>query len=449
MEPMPNRRTSHNQGSLSSGDEYVPSSGNGGYRVMSYDLDLDYRVSTNRLAATATITATATHELSRFSLDFAGLSSTRVTVDGTAPAKVVESARKLTITPKASLPDGATFVVTVRYGGAPKPVRSAWGELGWEELSDGVLVASQPCGAPSWFPCNDHPSDKAGYRIRITCESAYTVLANGRLVSRERRASRTTWTFETTEPMASYLASIQIGDYREIPLHREPVPQTVFVPQAWLGRAQKDFADQPAMMALFERSFGPYPFESYAVVVANDDLEIPVEAHGFAVFGRNHIDGLGASERLIAHELAHSWFGNSLTATTWKDIWLHEGFACYAEWLWSEESGGPSADRLAHEHWSRLASLPQDLVIGDPGPELMFDDRVYKRGALTLHALRIILGDDVFFELLSSWATDNRFGNVTTEGFYLHVQERSEAPLDALFESWLFSERLPALPPAL
>ena len=443
---MPHTPFHPSHGSLSIGDSYVPSSGNGGYTVSSYDLDLDYRVANNRLAATAVITATATRDLSRFSLDFCGLVATRVSVDGVSPSKLVESARKLTITPARTIPAGEQFVVTVRYGGSPHPVRSPWGELGWEELSDGVLVASQPSGAASWFPCNDHPSDKAAFLIRITTESSYSVLANGRLLSKVRRASRTAWTFETVEPMATYLASIQIGAYREIVLARMPVPQTVFAPPAIVARAQSDFADQERMLALFERSFGPYPFGEYSVVVTDDDLEIPVEAHGFAVFGKNHIDGLGGSERLIAHELAHSWFGNSLTATTWKDIWLHEGFACYAEWLWSEESGGLSADRLAHQHWARLSHLPQDLTIGDPGPELMFDDRVYKRGALTLHALRITVGDDAFFELISSWATENRYGNVTTEGFYLHANDRSPIDLGELFETWLFSERLPVLP---
>ena len=107
--------------------------------------------------------------------------------------------------------------------------------------------------------------------------------------------------------------------------------------------------------------------------------------------------------RLVAHELSHQWFGNSLTLGSWQDIWLHEGFACYAEWIWSEESGGPSAHERAEEHHEKLADLDQDLVLADPGPELMFDDRVYKRGALTLHALRLTVGDDAFFALLRGW----------------------------------------------
>jgi aminopeptidase N len=443
---MPNSDANTDHGALSYGDPYVPSGGNGGYRVTFYDLEIDYRVSSNRFVGTATITATARQDLARFSFDFTGLVTTKVLVDGAGAAKVVETARKLTITPYKTIRNGETFTVTVRYGGSPKPVKSPWGELGWEELTDGVIVASQPNGAPTWFPCNDHPSNKALYRIRVTCESAYHVLANGHLMSRVARSSRTTWTYETREPMATYLASLQIGRYRELTLSRDPLSQFAFIPQSLQSRTEKDFAEQPAMMALFERSFGPYPFDDYSVVVTDDDLEIPLEAHGFAVFGKNHIDGMGGSERLIAHELAHSWFGNSVTAATWKDIWLHEGFACYAEWLWSEESGGSSASRLAHNYWGKLNALPQDLVIGDPGPAHMFDDRVYKRGALTLHALRTVVGADAFFGMLADWTAIHRYGNVTTEEFFLHAQEYAETDLSALFEHWLFEERLPPLP---
>jgi len=433
-------------GAIHGDDRYVPTSGNGGYEVSHYSLDLDYRVANNRLAGTATITATATKDLARFSLDFAGLVTNRVSVNGTAAKKVVETQRKLTITPAAGIPAGTVFTVVIRYAGAPAPVKSPWGVLGWEELEDGVIVASQPCGAMTFYPCNDAPGDKATYSFQITAESTHHVLANGRLISRVPRASRTTWTYETDEPVASYLVSIQIGRYREVALSRDPVPQFALIPPDLTSNALRDFADQSLMLSLFERSFGPYPFAQYTVVVTDDDLEIPLEAHGFSTFGRNHIDGQGGSERLIAHELAHSWFGNSLTIASWKDIWLHEGFACYAEWLWSEESGGPTAKASAKQYWRQLNALDQDLVLGDPGPELMFDDRVYKRGAIFLDVLRRELGDDRFFAVLRSWVAENRFGNVTTAGFQAAAQAHSMRPLDALFDSWLFSARLPKLP---
>jgi aminopeptidase len=147
------------------------------------------------------------------------------------------------------------------------------------------------------------------------------------------------------------------------------------------------------MMTVFERLFGAYPFPQYTVVITEDELEIPIEAQGMSAFGANQLRDDHAEERLVAHELAHQWFGNSLTVQAWRHIWLNEGFACYAEWLWSEQSGGPSADRHATRHWQRLAGLPQDLVVADPGPKRMFDARLSKQGALTLHPGWIETGD--------------------------------------------------------
>lgn len=151
--------------------------------------------------------------------------------------------------------------------------------------------------------------------------------------------------------------------------------------------------------------------------------------------------------RLIAHEMAHQWFGNAVTLRRWQDIWLHEGFACYSEWLWSEESGGPrSCDGWARHHHERLAELDQDLVLADPGPELMFDDRVYKRGALTLHALRVAVGDDAFFDLLSGWVEEHDGGSVTTDDFLAFAGTRTGTDVAALLAPWLYDEALPPFP---
>lgn len=428
-------------------DPYMPEVGNRGYRVSRYELDLTYKVASNRLSGKATITAATTATPSKFAFDLAqALAVSKVSVNGSRAAKYTHQRGKLTVTPAQKIPAGGALSVTVQYAGTPKPIHGPWGEVGWEELTEGAIVASQPNGAASWFPCDDHPSSKASYQISITTDSPYHVVANGLLVRKQVRASQTTWVYEQSEPMATYLATIQIGPYeRRRVTNTSAVPMHAVLPQRLRSRFDHDFARQPQMMDTFVRMFGPYPFTEYTVVVTDDELEIPVEAQGISVFGANHCDGRRGSERLVAHELAHQWFGNSLTLKSWRDIWLHEGFACYAEWLWSENSGGPTAQEIATAAYLTQTGLPYDMLLGDPGPALMFDDRVYKRGALTLHALRGELGDDTFFALLRRWTAKYRHGTVTTEAFTDLASHFTDRSLRPLFHAWLFDKTLPAL----
>lgn len=428
-------------------DPYLPSSGNFGYRVSRYELDIEYKVAINRLTGTATITAVALAALRTFTLDLADtLSVTKVSVNGARPQQFRTSGGKLHIALRDALVPGAAMTIVVRYGGAPRPIRSLWGDVGFEELSDGALVAGQPNGAQSWFPCDDHPSAKASFRLQIAAESPYRVIANGELVSRRARAGMTTWTYELPEPTSTYLVTVQIGMYERHRLAKNGVAIHAVLPSRLRENFEHDFAHQPQMMKLFVRLFGDYPLSAgYTVVVTDDDLEIPLEAQGISIFGANHCDGQGRSERLVAHELAHQWFGNSVTAKRWRHIWLHEGFACYAEWLWSENSGGRSAEEWARHYYQRLANSPRDLVLADPGPRDMFDDRVYKRGAMTLHVLRRRLGDDNFFALLRDWTTCYRHSTVVTDDFTVLASHYADESLRPLWDAWLYSPQLPEL----
>ncbi|MET8876577.1 M1 family metallopeptidase [Nocardia sp. NPDC004604] len=431
-------------------DEYLPQNGNRGYRVSRYELELTYKVTSNRLAGRAAITAVTTGVSDRFALDLSqALTVAKVFVNGAKPAKYVHQHGKLVITPQHRIPAGGVLGLVVQYAGVPKPVRGPWGEVGWEELTEGALVASQPNGAASWFPCDDHPSSKASYRISITTDTPYYALANGTLVRKQTKASQTTWVYEQPEPMSSYLATIQIGPYQK---HRFDAPHgsvamQAVAPARLRANFEHDFARQSKMMELFIEKFGPYPFDGYTVVITDDDLEIPIEAQGISVFGANHCDGRRGAERLVAHELAHQWFGNSLTIRQWRDIWLHEGFACYAEWIWSEAAGGPTADQLARAARHNLSREPQNIIIGDPSPQRMFDDRVYKRGALTLHALRLELGERAFWELLREWTIRYRHASVSTEEFTDLAGHYSLVPLRPLWDAWLLAQPLPQLPP--
>lgn len=424
---------------------YLPRSGTDDYAVREYDLDLNYRVATNRLDATAVIHGRARVPLPAIVLDLVHLKAKRVRLDGDKRVRFTQSPTHLRVTPSAPIPAGAEFTVEIAYDGSPVPRRTRWGTLGWEELTDGVIVAAQPSGAPSWFPCNDHPADRAAYRIRVTTEQAYTVLATGEPTGHSVSSGRGVWTFERPEPTPTYLATVQIGRYTLEPRRTAGVEWVVAYPPALARRVLHDFAPVGTMLERFQELFGPYPFPSYTVVVTEDPLEIPLEAQAMATFGSSHADGRGGSERLIAHELAHQWFGNSVGLASWRDIWLNEGFACYAEWLWSEASGSRSAATLARTHHAGLRLAPKDLLLGDPGPNLMFDDRVYKRGACLLHALRLRLGDDGFFGLLREWTSRHRFGTVTSADFEALAQERSAEPLAGFFDAWLRQTALPSL----
>lgn len=430
-------------------DPYLPESGNRGYRVSRYELELTYKVVSNRLDGRATIIATTTDVRAKYSLDLAqSMRVAKVTVNGRRPAKFAHRSGKLTVTPAEKLPAGAVLVFGVQYSGTPVPLRTMWGEVGWEELDEGSLVASQPNGAPTWFPCDDHPGSKATYRIAVTTDAPFVAIANGTLVHKTTKASRTTRVYEQPEPMATYLATVQTGHYEIHTLATEPVPQYGIHPPRLRAEFDQDFARQTEMLELFTHLFGPYPFAHYTALVTDDDLEIPLEAQGLSIFGANFCDGTGREERLVAHELAHQWFGNSLTLNRWCDIWLHEGFACYAEWLWSENSGSKSAHAHALDAHRGLARKPQDILLEDPGPKDMFDDRIYKRGALTLHALRVQLGDEPFFTLLRTWTAEHRHGNVTTAQFKDLAARFSDVSLRPLWEAWLSTREVPPAPTA-
>jgi aminopeptidase N len=428
------------------GDAYAPQSGDQSYDVVSYDLDLDYRVRTNRLEGRAVINAVAALPIRSVSLDLIGLRATRVRVDGDTRTVSRQGQRALQVTLPRALEPGEPFSIEVVYAGAPAPRRSRWGTIGWEELTDGALVANQPTGAATWFPCNDRPDDRARYRMQITTDREYAAVATGTRVAERSTGRRRVVEYVSDVPTATYLAAVQIGRYARTDLAAiGSAPVELWAPAALRPASVAAFEKVAAMGAVFEQAFGPYPQPQYTVVVTADVLEIPLEAQGMAVFGANHLDE--DSERLVAHELAHQWFGNSVGLERWSDIWLNEGFACYAEWLWSEASGGPTARSCAQAYHALLRTEPEDLVLSDPGAELMFDDRVYKRGALTLHALRTLLGDDVFFGMLRDWAARHRHALVTTDDFRALVTA-TDPGAAAVLTRWIDRPELPPMPRA-
>ena len=193
------------------------------------------------------------------------------------------------------------------------------------------------------------------------------------------------------------------------------------------------------MLRFFSDTFGEYPFDSFGSIVIDAPF-IALETQTRPVYGSDILMGLG--ERVVAHELAHQWFGNLLTPATWEDLWLNEGFATYAEWLWADhESGDGGFDSFWGDLWTPDYGPP-----GKPKPEAPFDAAVYIRGAMTLHALRVEIGDEAFFGTLREYVSRHAGGNVSTTDFVEVAEDISGSDLDALFDAWLYGETAPPLP---
>jgi Peptidase family M1 domain/Peptidase M1 N-terminal domain/Immune inhibitor A peptidase M6 len=645
-------------GADGAGDPYFPLDGNGGYDVQHYDLDVKYDPATDVLTGEATITARTTQDLSSFNLDFEGLTVRSIKVDGKS-AEWSRNGGELTVVPRRGLDKDHKFETVVRYDGIPATIEDPQlGPSGFFHTDDGAMVIGEPDVAATWFPVNDHPSDKASYTFKITAPADLEVVANGVLKQERERRGWKTWTWDAREPMASYLATMAIGQfdvhaYRDngikfwdaidpdlftrtqprtgdqyaisqvADLTYKRLAHTITVPVEgaqlsfwvdrdtefpwdfafveahtvdqddwttledlnghtsqdtgfscpfWLGLhpflthyetddgaggctpagtsgnwwaatgasdgyeqwsfdltayagsdielsisyasddvvqrlglfvddvdvstgegttsfendgdtfdgwtvpgspegsapnandwiagtpadgpetagdiAQGSFNRESEILGFLADNFGPYPFSSSGGIV--DDIEgvgFALETQTRPVYARDFFGDSISGDNVVVHELAHQWFGDSLAVEAWQHIWLNEGFATYAEWLWSEHEGlGTAQENFDffygffdedHPFWT--------LTIGDPGPDQLFDFPVYSRGAMTLHQLRLRVGDDNFFTILREWASSQAGGNVTTDQFIALSELISGQDLDDLFQTWLFTPGKPVL----
>ena len=201
------------------------------------------------------------------------------------------------------------------------------------------------------------------------------------------------------------------------------------------------------MIDFLSSQFGRYPVESAGAIVADLPLPFALETQTRPIYP-GFFFAFPDRDLIVLHELAHQWYGDSVSLARWQDIWLNEGFATYAEWLWTEHVHqiSPQATFLGNYQSIPAADPFWTTKIGDPGTARLFDDAVYVRGAMTLQALRDTVGDAAFFAILRTWAHDKRDGNGTTAEFIALAERISGHPLAALFHQWLFTTTKPALP---
>jgi aminopeptidase N len=422
------------------GDDYFPLAGNGGYDVGHYSLNIRYTPDTRAFVGVAVVKARAVRSLSSFNLDLRGFTVRAVTVDGRAAA-FRRDGQELTVSPRRALPRGERFTVVVRYDGTTGRPEDNTGVLyGWVSMPDGAFVANEPEGASTWYPVNDHPTDKATYDFRITVPEGKTAVANGELVSRRTAAGWTTFVWRATDPMASYLSMAAVGDY-DLRFGRGPrgLPIIDAVDRDLGPEADDGLARTNEMIEFFSATFGPYPFTSYGAVIDDD------EDAGYALENQTRPIYSGApDESTVAHELAHQWFGNSVSPRRWQEIWLNEGFATYCEWLWEAHTGG----QTPAEQFDALYARPETARFwnpppGAPGAENLFASSVYQRGAMTLQALREKVGDRAFFALLRAWHLTNRDETADTADFVALAERVSRRDLDPFFQVWLYQPGKP------
>ncbi|HSF85083.1 MAG TPA: M1 family metallopeptidase [Acidimicrobiia bacterium] len=431
------------------GDSRYPWLGNGGYDVQHYTLELTVLDDAPVLAGAAAVEAVAIEQLETFNLDFDPFEILSLTVDG-EDAAYDQVDRELVITPATSIPGGEEFVVRIEYRGEPQPVptEAIAFEVGWITAPNGTrYVVSEPDGASSWFPSNNHPLDKATYTFIVTAPTTLLPVANGTLVETITDLGATTYIYEMPQPMASYLATLVVGQLTTVDdtastaaagvsIRNVLPPDLAATPPTALGL-------QGEMVAFFADIFGDYPFDLYGIAVV-PGFPAALENQTLSVFG-DGIVNLPIFEFVLAHELVHQWFGNHISPGDWGDIWLNEGFATYGEWLWLEHTEGPEALAAVTQGNRESMAAAEFPPPGDPPANNLFNGAVYRRGGLTLHALRLEIGDEAFFTTLRTYV--DRFGGSTarTADFIAVAEEISGQELDDLFDAWLYAPDVPEL----
>ena len=432
------------------GDHYYPGLGNSGYDARHYDVRLKVEPDSNKVVGSSQMTAQALQDLSQFNLDFHGCQVDHVEVNG-EEAFFQRQGDELTVVPATPLQSGQQFEVAVDYSGQPAAKNSLAGPslVGWKHSPYGVVVDSQPDGGQTWLPVNDHPRDKATYSMSVDVPKPYVVAANGTLLAVDDQGDRHTYHWSSRDPMASYLATVNIGNYlREDSVGPNGLPIRNYFPPELADKARHDFGRTPEMLEFFGNLFGAYPYEAYGVIVVNDPKAVSgaMETQTLSLFDPSMVTGDRTNEDLVAHELAHHWFGNLVSVSQWSDLWLHEGFASYCEWLWLEHTQGPAAlEEKAAQARDSLAQEP-GIAIGTPPADDLFHGQVYLKGALALHTLRREVGDEAFFSGVRNYLQTHAGEgdkNPLISDFQQAMEKAARQSLGDFFQAWLYDTQLP------
>jgi aminopeptidase N len=444
------------------GDPLFPGLGNGGYDVQRYDLRLSYakRDPRQTVRGSVTVTARATAALPVLDLDFSGGGPATVTVDGRA-AVFSRRGAELVVRPVTPVPAGATFVVQVDgFTAAPVPASVFnQGDAALVATPDGTAVAGQPAAMHTVFPCNDHPSDKAAFTFALDVPSGWTAVANGVADGTTTGRGRTVWRYRQDRPMATELVQVAVGDLKVL---RRPDEQGVqirdVVPRRLLTTSGGQLAGQGDQIAWMTARVGPFPFPVYGRLAADAQLAA-LETQTLTIVPRTYLAlPAGPRDQVLLHELAHQWFGDSVSPAQWSDVWLNEGHATWYQLLYGAERGSlrttfPGADL---DGVMRAEYRQSDRIRGQFGPpaaprsagslQALFNPDVYAGGALVLYALRQEIGTPAFEELERRWVRDHRDGVASTADYVALASQAAGRDLRGFLDAWLYGETAPPMP---
>ncbi|MFF3322893.1 M1 family metallopeptidase [Streptomyces sp. NPDC002889] len=440
---------------LGIGDRLFPQLGNPGYDVLAYDIAFTYRgINSEPLDAVTKIDALATRQLQRVNLDFAHGTVRTVEVNG-LPAEFATGGEDLVVEPSFAVAAGTRMRITVTHTSDPRGSQDAGG---WVRTGDGLVMANQADAAHRVFPCNDHPADKAYFTFRVTAPAPYTAVANGRRVARVLTGETGVWAYRTSHPMATELAQVAIGRSAVIK-RRGPhgLPVRDVVPAADRTRLEPWLRKTPGHLAWMEEKVGRYPFETYGVLIADARTGFELETQTLSLFERSLFTGNALPEwyvdSVMVHELAHHWFGNSVSPRTWSDLWLNEGHATWYQALYAEEKANQSLERrmrLAYQlsdGWRTAGGPPAAPRPPVPGKKIsIFRPVVYDGSALVLYALRQTIGKDAFELLERTWVALHADGTASTQDFTQLASRIAGRDLGQFFQDWLYAKRTPPMP---
>lgn len=429
-------------------DSYYPTKGNPGVDVGRYNLDLAWKAGKRTLTGTAAIRLTVPAPATTFALDLhRSMDVSKLSVNGLEP-RFTHEGKDLVV--QMPVVPATPYLVEIEYTGKPRTVAAPTSRadddgLGWHTTKGGrAWTMQKPFGAFTWYPVNDHLSDKAFYDIQLTVPDKYVGVSNGKLENKVTADGKTRTHFSNARPMPPHLVTVAIGPYRK---YTQSGPHDLPLTY-WLPKGRKDLLGTlektPDAIAFLESRLGPYPFDRAGVVVTPGMGS--VETQTLTTLAEDNFkQGKADVREQVAHNLAHAWYGASVTPGDWRDNWMSESVATFLQAKFSVARGWDS-----WKSWKREFKRNDDFyreIYGPPGayfPRQFGQRNVHYGGALLMEKLRVRIGKDLFYAVLHEWPAQNADRTRGRASYIDFVSMRAGQDLRPWFDAWLHSGETPS-----